>query len=143
MRPNYMRRSRKMKVDRALRNASPARTSMPINGGETAFVLAPRAERTVHLRLLFAVVAGALSILSLPAPAQNAEKIAQREVARRQAAMPQGTEALARGKAAMQEKNLTLAHEEFRTAVNFLPDAVTSGKSHDEAVDGFCKSGVK
>src|SRR5205814_4864519 len=73
----------------------------------------------------------------------NADRIAQREVARRQAAMPQGAAALARAKAAMQENNFTVAHEEFRTAVNQLPDAVTSGSSHDEAVDGFCKSGVK
>src|SRR6267143_4588128 len=57
--------------------------------------------------------------------------------------MPQGAKALARGKAAMQESNFTVAHEEFRTAVSYLPDAVTSGNSHDEAVDGFCESGVK
>jgi len=50
---------------------------------------------------------------------------------------------LARGKVAMQENNFSVAHEEFRTAVSYLPDAVTSGNSHDEAVDGFCKSGVK
>src|SRR5207245_9583894 len=74
--------------------------------------------------------------------AQNAEKIAQRELERRQAALPRGEEALVRGKSAMQAKNFTLAHEEFRTAVNLLPDAVTSGKAHDEAVDGFCKGGV-
>ena len=43
----------------------------------------------------------------------------------------------------MQEKNFTVAHEEFRTAVRLLPDAVTSGKLHDEALDGFCTSGVK
>ena len=28
-------------------------------------------------------------------------------------------------------------------AVAYLPDAVVSGKAHDEAVDGFCKSGIK
>jgi general secretion pathway protein D len=89
------------------------------------------------------VVIGALSMLSLPAFAQNTDRIARREVARRQAAMPQGAEALARGKVALQENNFTVAHEEFRTAVGYLPDAVTSGNSHDEAVDGFCKSGVK
>jgi len=84
-----------------------------------------------------------LSIFCVTASAQNADRIAHREVARRQAAMPQGAKALARGRAALQESNFTVAHEEFRTAVNYLPDAVTSGNSHDEAVDGFCKSGVK
>jgi len=42
----------------------------------------------------------------------------------------------------MKAKNYGAAHEEFRTAVTYLPDAVVSGKAHDEAVEGFCKSGV-
>jgi general secretion pathway protein D len=42
----------------------------------------------------------------------------------------------------MRAKNYAAAHEEFRTAVMYLPDAVVSGKAHDEAVEGFCKSGV-
>jgi general secretion pathway protein D len=42
----------------------------------------------------------------------------------------------------MKAKDYAAAHEEFRTAVMYLPDAVVSGKAHDEAVDGFCKSGV-
>jgi len=42
----------------------------------------------------------------------------------------------------MKAKDYGAAHEEFRTAVTYLPDAVVSGKAHDEAVEGFCKSGV-
>src|SRR5438445_8505629 len=92
----------------------------------------------------FGVFTLAVLLISLgTSNAQNAEKIAQQELERRQAALPRGEEALVRGKSAMQAKNFTLAHEEFRRAVNLLPDAVTSGKAHDEAVDGFCKSGVK
>jgi general secretion pathway protein D len=68
--------------------------------------------------------------------------VAQREIQRRQTAIPQGEAALAQGKAAMKAKNYTLANQEFRTAVTYLPDAVVSGKAHDEAVEGFCKSGV-
>ncbi|PYK10133.1 MAG: type II and III secretion system protein [Verrucomicrobia bacterium] len=74
--------------------------------------------------------------------AQTPDSAAEREVQRRQAAIPQGEAALARGKSAMKTKNYTIAHEEFRTAVTYLPDAVASGKTHDQAVDGFCKSGV-
>ena len=74
--------------------------------------------------------------------AQTPDNVAEREVQRRQAAIPQGEAALARGQAAMKAKNYTVAHEEFRTAVMYLPDAVVSGKAHDEAVEGFCKSGV-
>jgi general secretion pathway protein D len=42
----------------------------------------------------------------------------------------------------MKAKDYGAAHEEFRMAVTYLPDAVVSGKAHDEAVEGFCKSGV-
>jgi general secretion pathway protein D len=80
---------------------------------------------------------------SRTAVAQNVERVAQREVARRQAAIPRGADAVARGKRAMLEKNYAVAHDEFRTALRLLPDAVTSGNLHDEAVAGFCESGVK
>src|SRR5256712_3410380 len=74
---------------------------------------------------------------------ETVESVAQREVARRQAAVPQGREAIARGKRAMAHNDFAAAHEEFRTAVNLLPDAVTSGNVHDEAIKGFCDTGVK
>jgi general secretion pathway protein D len=74
--------------------------------------------------------------------AQTPDNVAEREVQRRQAALPQGEAALARGKTAMKAKNYTLANEEYKTAVGYLPDSVVSGKAHDEAVDGYCKSGV-
>jgi general secretion pathway protein D len=77
------------------------------------------------------------------ASGQSFDRIAKREVERRQAGLPRGVEAMARGKAAMQAKNYRLAHDEFRTALNFLPDAVASANTHDEAVAGFCDSGVK
>jgi len=82
------------------------------------------------------------SFISAPSFAQSPDNVAEREVQRRQAGMPQGEAALARGKSAMKAKNYTLAHEEYKTAVGYLPDSVVSGKAHDEAVDGYCKSGV-
>ena len=75
--------------------------------------------------------------------AQNVQNIAEREIARRQAGIAQGKTALARGQAAMKKKDFAKAHEEFRTAVDFLPDALATAKLHDEAVNGFCDSGVK
>ena len=74
--------------------------------------------------------------------AQTPDSVAEREVQRRQAGITQGEAALARGQAAMKARDYGAAHEEFRTAVMYLPDAVVSGKAHDEAVEGFCKSGV-
>jgi len=75
--------------------------------------------------------------------AQNVNHIADREAARRQAAFPQGDAALARGKAAMAAKNFAGAQEEFRVSVSLLPNPVVGGKAHDEAVSGFCSSGIK
>src|SRR6266545_4814155 len=101
-------------------NASPART-----GGSLAVLVSLS---------LFLICASSL--------AQTPDSVAEREVQRRQAGITQGEAALARGQAAMKSKDYAAAHEEFRTAITYLPDAVVSGKAHDEAVDGFCKSGV-
>ncbi len=87
-----------------------------------------------------------LSLLALPgwqAVAQNVRTIAEREVARRQSAVSQGQAALARGQIALAAKDFAKAHEEFRTAVAYLPDALTTAGEHDAAVAGFCESGVK
>src|SRR5438093_1208294 len=75
--------------------------------------------------------------------AQNVDRISKREIERRQAALPRGVEVLARAQAAMKARNYAVAHEEFRSALELLPDAVTSGKVHDDALTGFCESGVK
>ena len=83
-----------------------------------------------------------LSLVCASSFAQTPDNVAEREVQRRQVGISQGEAALARGQAAMKAKDYAAAHEEFRTAVMYLPDAVVSGKAHDEAVDGFCKSGV-
>jgi general secretion pathway protein D len=82
------------------------------------------------------------SFLCATSFAQTPDNVAEREVQRRQAAMPQGEAALKRGNSAMKAKNYTLAHEEYKNAVGYLPDSVVSGRAHDEAVDGYCKSGV-
>jgi general secretion pathway protein D len=95
---------------------------------------------TCHLSLILAALAPMLCTAAL---AQNTNRVAEREAARRQAALPRGQEALGRAKAAMAEGNYTVAHEEFRVALTFLPDAVISEKSHDEALAGFCASGMK
>src|SRR6266487_1015595 len=88
------------------------------------------------------IIAAWLSIFCAASFAQTPDNVAEREVHRRQIAIPQGEAALERGKAAMKAKNFAVAHEQFRTALTYLPDAVVSGKAYDEAVEGFCKSGV-
>jgi general secretion pathway protein D len=79
----------------------------------------------------------------LPATAPNVRVIAENEIARRQAGVLQGQGALERGKIAMLAKDFAKAHDEFRTAVHFLPDALTTANQHDQAVSGCCESGVK
>src|SRR4051794_14811627 len=83
----------------------------------------------------------ALSLVAIPALAQTPDNIAEREVHRRQATIPEGEAALARGKSAMKAQNYTVAYQEFKAAIGYLPDAVVSGKAHDEAADGVCKTG--
>jgi general secretion pathway protein D len=90
----------------------------------------------------FAIFCNCLFLFCSTAFAQNADNIADREVQRRQAAIPAGEAALARGKSAIRAKNYTVAYQEFKTAVAYLPDAVVSGRSHDDAAAGVCKSGT-
>src|SRR5205809_622623 len=92
--------------------------------------------------VIFCFVGICFSAVCASSFAQTPDNIAEREVNRRQTGISQGEAALARGQAAMKAKDYGAAHEEFRTAVTYLPDAVVSGKAHDEAVEGFCKSGV-
>jgi general secretion pathway protein D len=127
------------KVDRALRARCYSTAALRRK------ILASPAERPIHLERLFSstLIAVSLSILCVTGVAQNVERIEKREVVRRQTALPQGAAAVARGQAAMAEKNYVVAHEEFRAAVNLAPDAVVSEKVHNEAVEGFCESGLK
>ena len=97
--------------------------------------------KCLGVRCVLASLLG-LALVCASSLAQTPNNVAEREVQRRQAGITQGEAALARGKAAMKAKDYGAAHEEFRTAVTYLPDAVVSGKAHDEAVEGFCKSGV-
>src|SRR5215510_2346762 len=87
-------------------------------------------------------VAFCFVFLCATAFAQNADNIAEREVVRRQAGIPQGEAALARGQSALRAKNYSVAYQEFKTAIAYLPDSVVSGKAHDEAAEGICKSGT-
>src|SRR6266850_3615964 len=90
--------------------------------------------------LVFTFLLAALGPL---ASAQNVRSIAEREIARRQAGLEQGQAALERGKLALAGKDFAKAHDEFRVAITFLPDALTTAVQHDAAVNGFCESGVK
>ena len=102
-----------------------------------------RASHSTRGRVALPVTFAAICLfLCATAFAQNAENIADREVQRRQAAIPAGEAALARGKSAIRAKNYTVAYQEFKTAVAYLPDAVVSGRAHDEAAEGVCKSGT-
>lgn len=88
----------------------------------------------------------ALLLIMVPAgraTAQNVRRVAEREVARREAAILQGQAALERGRLAFQAKDFARAHDEFRVAVTFLPDALRTADQHDAAMHGFCESGVK
>ena len=99
--------------------------------------------RSRRFRWKFLWATALAPLVCAAALAQNSTTVAEREAARRQAALPRGEEALGRAQAAMAARNYTAAHEEFRIALTYLPDAVVSEKSHDAAVSGFCASGLK
>jgi len=99
--------------------------------------------RSRWLSLLVPALAGWHALSLATASAQNPERAAEREIARRQAALPQGAEALARAKLAMEANDHVRAYEEYRVALTYLPDAVVSGRSREEALEGFCVSGLK
>ena len=77
-----------------------------------------------------------------PVAAQTVHTIAEREIAKRQNAVLQGQAALERGNVAMASNDFARAHDEYRIAVTFLPDALTTADKHDKSVAGFCDSGV-
>jgi type II secretory pathway component GspD/PulD (secretin)/tetratricopeptide (TPR) repeat protein len=89
------------------------------------------------------IVSGLILCLPVVVQAQNVKGIADREAARRQAHIPRGEEVLARAQSELQAKQYALAHEDFRTALRYLPDSAVAGKSYSAALDGFCESGVK
>ena len=93
-------------------------------------------------RFVLCALLAATPCFFTPARAQNVHSIAEREVARRQNAVVQGEAALERGTIAMTKNDFAHAHDEFRVAVTFLPDALTTADKHDQAVAGFCDSGV-
>src|SRR4030095_6673048 len=89
------------------------------------------------------IMPGLILCLPVVVQAQNVKGIADREAARRQAHIPRGEEVLARAQSALEVKQYALAHEDFRTALRYLPDSAVAGKSYSAALDGFCESGVK
>src|SRR5262245_44735589 len=101
-----------------------------------------RFTETPYNRIAPALFGTCTFLICATAFAQNADSIADREVQRRQAGIPAGEAALARGKSAIRAKNYTVAYQEFKTAISYLPDSVVAGKSHDDAADGIRKSGT-
>ena len=89
-----------------------------------------------------AALAQTVSFQTASAQVGAVERAAEREIARREAALPQGQEALARAKVAMQAKDYASAHQDYRVALTYLPDAVVTGKAREEALEGFSASGI-
>jgi type II secretory pathway component GspD/PulD (secretin)/tetratricopeptide (TPR) repeat protein len=147
---NQHKETKLTKVPRRAELCDAAQVDNSSVAGSPAFVtlrrgsqeLAPPFVRPFASFVIFCFILAGLSLVCASSLAQTPDNVAEREVQRRQAGITQGDAALARGQAAMKAKDYGAAHEEFRMAVMYLPDAVVSGKAHDEAVEGFCKSGV-
>src|SRR5437667_5570281 len=85
------------------------------------------------------VVSGLILCLPALGQAQNVKTIADREAARRQASIPRGEEIVARAQSELSAKQYKLAHDDFRTALHYLPGST----SYSAALAGFCESGVR
>lgn len=85
-------------------------------------------------------ISGLIACAPLLVCAQNVETITQREVARRQARVPRGEEALARAQNELRARQFAQSHEDFRIALTLLP---AGESSYSRAMKGFCESGVK
>ena len=133
-----LERSLMKKIPPTLGNAKQKKTKLK----KVSFAGAPAQILVSFAAFCFTLICSSFICATSFAQTPDSDSVAEREVQRRQANIPQGESALARGNSAMKAKNYTLAHEEFRTALSYLPDSVVSGKAHDQAVDGFCKSGV-
>src|SRR5437763_1012144 len=75
--------------------------------------------------------------------AQTVQKIADREVARRQAQAPHGDQAITRAQSELRRKEFAQAHEDFRLALTYVSDSKATGRSYERAMEGFCESGVR
>lgn len=90
------------------------------------------------------LLAGAFFLgFSFSLPAQNVQRITQREAARRQANVPHGDDLIARAAAEMEAKQFAAAHEDYRAALTFLPESGSTERANRRALEGFCSSGVK
>src|SRR5947209_19243841 len=73
--------------------------------------------------------------------AQTVDRIAEREIAKRQAAIPRGEEIVARAQVELKAKEFDAAHTDFKMALTYLPDGASTSRSHEVAMSGFCESG--
>ena len=73
----------------------------------------------------------------------SVQGVAEREIVRRQDAMLRAHESMVAGDVAMRQKDYDMAVEQYRAAVNFLPECPSTHKLRSEAVDGFCEASVQ
>jgi len=80
---------------------------------------------------------------SVPSSVPNSvQGVAEREIVRRQADMLRAHEAMVAGDAAMRQKDYDIAVQQYRAAINFLPECPSTHKLRAEAVDGYCEASV-
>ncbi len=86
------------------------------------------------------------TLISFTGPAafsQNVERIAEREIERRQNSISQGEAALGVAMVALQEKDYARAFDQYRIALALIPAGHVSEQQHRAALQGYCESGVK
>ena len=77
-----------------------------------------------------------------PYSGSSSSSAAQREQARRQTLVREGTSALEAGDRAMRNKDYEEAWKQYRTAADSIPDAYNTKQLHTHAIHGLCQAGT-
>ncbi len=120
-------------------------SSLPPVPSTVASTTPPRDPRGGFVVWKPVALAAALAALSLPTHAQypGVEGQAELEIARRQKMIEEyAPEAIARGEAALKVRDYETAYQQFKSAVDSLPESEYSAKLRSQAMDGFGRAVV-
>ncbi len=101
----------------------------------------------IALAVLLSVSTSGISFQQIEAQTtmtgNRAVTVAEREVARRQGQVGEAAQAITRGDMAMAAKDYGTAMNDYRAAVDYLPDSVITGDQRAVALDRFSKASVQ
>ena len=86
---------------------------------------------------------GAPTVTTKAAVKAPVQSVAEREVARRQESITRANAAIAAGNKAMKDKDYDVASQQFRTAVDLLPESVSTKDVRNKAIASYTTASVR